>query len=144
MLNLVSQALTRIRRLTVTECENAFNCALRREDVNPYKYWGTCPDLNIETIEVRIGQTGGIIVVTFEAGVQTTLAEEVHSLGEPEEFDIVSPPPHPAPAPEWQRKWSVGYTLFGAKIYFGLAEVDDRELLTHMSRHFDRHQCVIQ
>ncbi|MFX0203005.1 MAG: hypothetical protein ACFFCW_43430 [Candidatus Hodarchaeota archaeon] len=142
MLNQVSQALAGIRILTVAECERALNCELRRDDVNSHKYWGTCPDLNIEMLDVRIGKTGGIIVATFNAGIQAILAEEVHSLGEPEDFDIVSPPVHPAPSPGWQRKWNVGYTLFGAKIYFGMEEVDGCEFLIYASRKFDRDQCA--
>jgi hypothetical protein len=76
------------------------------------------------------------IVATFAADLQAILAKDIRSLGEPEDFDIISPPPYPALAPVWQRKWSLGYTMFGARIYFGLEEVNGRELLIYASRKF--------
>ncbi len=72
----------------------------------------------------------------FDEDVQSALAEEVHLLGEPEHINVVSPPMSPAPPPTWSRKWSVAHTIGAAKIWFGLEEIDGRELLVSASRPF--------
>lgn len=136
ILEVVSQALAGIQSLTITECERAFDCKLRPDDANPRQYWGTCPDPHIDLLDVRIGETGGIIVVRFDEGVQPVLAEELRSLGPPEDIDIVSPPMSPASAPDWTRKWSVAHTIGGAKIWFGMEEIEGNDLLVSASRSF--------
>lgn len=137
ILTKAGQALASIQRLTVVECERAFKCELRLDQANPRQYWGTCPDLNIDLLDVRLGQTGGIVVARFEESVQLALAEAVRSLGAPEDIDIVSPPLNPASAPTWSRKWSEAYTIAGAKIWFGLEEIDGSSRLVFASRSTD-------
>lgn len=137
MLNKVSEALASIHQLTVTECEQAFSCDLREGDAPSGRYWGTCPELNIEVLDVRIGERGGIVVASFEAGVQISLANEMAQFSEPVEMDIVSPPVQAESALSWQRKWRVGYLLFGAKIHFGMEVIDGQEFLIYASRTFD-------
>lgn len=136
ILEVVSQALAGIQSLTVAECERAFDCKLRPDDANPRQYWGTCPDPHIDLLDVRIGETGGIIVVRFDEGVQPVLAEELRSLGPPEDIDIVSPPMSPASAPDWTRKWNIAHTIGGAKIWFGMEEIEGNDLLVSASRSF--------
>ena len=135
MLHEVSQALASIEQLTVDACEEAFNCQLQRDQRNPNQYWGEVPAFNIETLDIRIGERAGIIVASFDADMQMILATELVKLPHPVAFDIVSPPIDGIP--RWQRKWSVGYMLFGAKIYFGLEKIDDVEYLIYASRNFD-------
>jgi hypothetical protein len=132
----VSQALAGIQSLTVAECERAFGCKFLPDDANPRQYWGTCPDPNIDLLDVRIGETGGIIVVQFAEGVRPILAEELRSWGAPDDIDIVSPPISPASAPAWTRKLSVAYTIGGAKIWFSMEEIDGSERLVSASRSF--------
>lgn len=138
----VSQALAGIQSLTLAECERAFDCKFRPDNASPRQYWGTCPDPNIDLLDVRIGETGGIIVVRFDEGVRPSLAEELRSLGLPEDIDIVSPPISPAPAPDWTRKWSVAHTIGGAKIWFGVEEIDGSERLVSASRSFTMTQAT--
>ena len=78
----------------------------------------------------------------FDVGVQPILAEEVRSLGEPEDIDILSPPVSPVSPPAWSRKWSVAHTIAGAKIWFGLEEIDSSELLVSTSRLFTTPQST--
>jgi hypothetical protein len=132
----VSQALAGLKNLSVDECEREFNCKLILDDVNPGQYRGSSTDLNIDLLDVRIGETGGVVVANFKEGVQQILAEEVEFLSPPEDFDIVSPPISPASPPAWSRKWSVAHTVAGAKIWFGFEEIDGRKLLISASRSF--------
>lgn len=132
----VSQALAGIQSLTLAECERAFGCKLRPDDASPRQYWGTCPDPKIDLLDVRIGETGGIIVVRFDEGVQPILAEELRLLGPPEDMDVVSPPMSPVSPTSWTRKWSVAHTIGGAKIWFGMEEIEGREVLVSASRSF--------
>ena len=136
LLEKVGQVLAGMHSLTVAECERAFNCQLQPDPANPRQYWGSCPALNIEVLDVRLGQRGGIVVARFAESVQVRLAEAVGSLGAPEAMDLVSPPPHPASAPAWSRKWRVAHTLGGAKIWFGLEEVAGDKRLVSASRTF--------
>lgn len=140
MLNQICQAFAKIHTLTVTDCEQAFDCKLQRDVDHARRYWGACPDLHIESLDIRIGKSGGIVVATFEAGFRASLAEELNLLGEPEEVDIVSPGIRPTSAPKWQRKWSVGQSLFGTKVYFGIEEIEGCEYLITASRKFDMAQ----
>ena len=130
------QALAGIQHLTVAECERAFKCKLGLDQANPRQYWGACAELNIDVLDVRIGQTGGIVVTQFDESVQPALAEAVRSLGVPEDIDIVSPPLSPAASPAWSRKWSQAYTIDGAKIWFGLEEIEGCSRLIFASRSF--------
>jgi hypothetical protein len=132
----VSQVLAGIQNLTTAECERAFGCELRPDDAKPQQYWGTSPNPNINLLDVRIGKTGGIVVLRFAEGVQPILAEELPSLGPPEDIDIVSPPMSPASPPAWTRKWSVAHTIGGAKIWFGMEEIEGNDLLISASRSF--------
>lgn len=136
ILEVVSQALAGIQSLTIAECEQAFDCKFRLDDATPRQYWGTCPDPNIDLLDLRIGETGGIVVVRFAEGVRPILAEELRSLGPPEDMDVVSPPMSPASSPAWTRKWSVAHTIGGAKIWFGMEEIGGREVLVSASRSF--------
>ena len=136
ILEKVSQALAGIQSLTLAECERAFACEFRLDDANPEQYWSKCPDPNIDLLDVRIGKTGGIVVARFDEGVQPILAEELRSLGAPEDIDILSPPASPASSPPWSRKWSVAHTIAGTKIWFGMEEIDGSERLVSASRAF--------
>ena len=136
MLDNICQALASIQTLTVTNCELAFNCELHRDDNDLRRHWGTSPEIGIEKIDVRIGETGGIVLAMFDLELQADLVKELHALGQPEDLDIVSPPVATGQTVQWQRKWSVGYTLFGVKIYFGLEEANGRERLINASRNF--------
>lgn len=118
------------------ECERAFNCQLHPEEGKAGKYWGSCPELKIDVLDVRIGDTGGIVVANFYKSVQLSLAEEIHSLGAPEEFNIVSPPMEPAASPTWSRKWSVAHTFAGTKIWYGMEEVEGSTRLVYVSCKF--------
>ena len=100
----VGGALANVQDLSVAECERAFNCELRPDEEKTGQYWGSSPDLSIDVLDVRIGATGGVIVANFYKSVQLNLAEEIHLLGAPEEFSIVSPPMEPASSPPWSRK----------------------------------------
>ena len=135
MLHEVSQALASIDQLTVDACEKAFNCQLQRDHSKPNQYWGEVPALDIGTLDVRIGERSGIIVASFDADMQLSLANKLAQFPPPIDIDIVSPPIDATP--RWQRKWSVGYLLFGAKIYFGLEKIEDVEHLIYASRNFD-------
>lgn len=140
ILEKAGQALAGIQSLTVAECERVFKCELRLDQANPRQYWGTCLDLNIEVLDVRLGQTGGIVVARFDESMQPALAEAVRSLGVPEDIDIVSPPLSPASASAWSRKWSEAYMIAGAKIWFGLEEIDGSSRLAFVSRSFTTSQ----
>jgi hypothetical protein len=109
---------------------------LQPDPAKARQYWGNCPALNIEVLDVRLRQRGGIVVVIFAERVQLRLAEAVGSLGAPEDMDLVSPPPHPASAPAWSHKWSVAHTLGGTKIWFGLEDVAGDKRLVSASRTF--------
>jgi hypothetical protein len=139
ILESVGEALANIQELSVAECERAFNCQLSREEGKAGQagqFWGSCPDLSIDVLDVRIGETGGVVVANFYKSVQLSLAEEIRSLGEPEAFSIVSPPMSPAASPQWSRKWSVAHTFTGVQIWYGMEEIEASKRMVFASRLF--------
>jgi len=134
----VSQALAGIKYLSVAECEREFNCKLTLDDYNPRQYWGTSTDPSIDLLDIRIGETGGIVVVKFNEDFQQVLAVEVEALGPREDCDIVSPPAVPDSPPAWTYKWSDAHIISGAKIWFGFEEIDGETRLVSASRSFSK------
>lgn len=100
------------------------------------KYLGTCPNLSIEVLEVRIGKTGGIIVAELDERVQESLGEEVDLLGKPADFDMVPPPIYGSGTPDWTRKWSYGYIIDGVRIGYSFEEIEGSERLISVARNF--------
>jgi hypothetical protein len=133
---MVSKAVAAIGSLSVGACERAFHCELHPDRQNPGRYRGNCSHLNISSLDVRIGSIGGAVVAYFDERVQQGLAKEAVLMGAPEKIEVVSPPMSPAASPVWSRKWSEAHTIGGARIWFGLLELEGCVRLVSVSRTF--------
>jgi len=136
MLRRIGEALAGIQSLTVAECERAFNCKLSLKDKRPRpKYWGTCPELSIELLEMRFWRTGGIVDAYLDKRVQEGLMEELQTLGK--RIDSEFPSPGFTPTPSSDEIWSYAYDIAGAKIWYRMARIDGIEYLESVFRTFE-------
>jgi hypothetical protein len=132
----ISQKLANLKDGSVQDVERVFACTLQQDEFKPGQFRGSPADPYIDALDLRIGDTGGVVVVNFKQEVQAVLAEEFELLGPLKDIDVVSPPIGPASPPPWTRKWSAGHSIDGVKIWFGFEEVDEKALLLYASRSF--------
>ena len=134
---LMAKKLAAIGELTVAACEQNLGCRLEQDDNNPRKYWGRDLESPISMIDVRIGETGGVVVVTLDQTADLKdYARYVKALGRPVDISIVSPPLQGSGKPPWDRKWSLKHIIDGAVIAFGFEQRGNDELLVSLSRQF--------
>ena len=125
-------ALSHIASPTLSACELALGCSLS-PTADPRQQIGTCPNLSVARVDLRLGRAGGVIVLEFASSIQSNLADARHDLPPPISVDVVSP--HLVATVRWSKKWSECYRAGEADVWLHLEEQDGHTLLTSASRH---------
>ncbi len=91
ILNHVLNALARIDSPSVSECELALGCTLSPTD-DPRQHVGSCLELSVERVDLRLGRAGGVVVLEFTSSIQSDLSDARRELPPPHSVDVASPP----------------------------------------------------
>jgi len=140
LLQSLTHQLAAIDAASVEACARALGCSLQPDARRPQQHWGSGLSEGIESIDVRIGDRGGVVVVRLaQTADRERAAAWAEGLGPPVNMHIVSPPIHTpcGGRPPWDRAWSVTHTIDGQPLHFSLEQHGQRRLLVSISHTFD-------